>query len=213
MSVRFRRLRPLALALPLLLTACASVMPPTVSRQGPAAQQAAPPRAFHEAIDLSGRLSMHYQHNNNDEALHGNFAWRQDVTQTTVTLQSPLGQTIAVITTTPDGATLTQAGQPVKSAADVNTLTAETLGWPLPVADLRDWLQGFAIDRNGQRFAATPQNTDVTTQDGWQLRYVNWQNEDAPSSQERPKRIDLARYTEQAGEVSIRIAIDTWQAR
>ena len=184
--------------------------PPAAIRQGPA--QVAAPRNFHKAIDLGGRISVHYQRNNNDEALHGSFAWRQDTAQTTITLLSPLGQTIAIIAATSGGATLTQAGQPVKSAANVNMLTAEALGWPLPVADLRDWLQGFAIDRDGQRFTATPQNTDVTTQDGWQLRYVNWQNEAPPSSQEHPKRIDLARYTEQAGEVSIRIVIDTWQA-
>jgi outer membrane lipoprotein LolB len=29
----------------------------------------------------------------------------------------------------------------------------------------------------------------------------------------RPKRIDLQRATDQAGDVSLRIAIDTWQPR
>lgn len=209
MSLRFRQ-QCIVAALPLLLTACASMIPPAATRQEPV--QVTASRAFHETIDLGGRLSVYYQRNNNNEALHGSFAWRQDATQTTITLQSPLGQTIAIITATPGGATLTQAGHPVKSATDVNMLTAEMLGWPLPVADLRGWLQGFATDRDGQRFTATPRNTNVTTQDGWQLRYVNWQNETSSSPQERPKRIDLARYTEQAGDVSIRIVIDTWQA-
>lgn len=208
MRWRLRRQRVLTSVLPLLLAACASIMPPAAPPQGPA--QVLAPRAFHEAIDLGGRLSVHYQHNHRDEALHGSFAWSQDAAHTTITLLSPLGQTLAIITVMPGGATLMQAGQPAKSAVDVNTLTTDTLGWPLPVADLRNWLQGFAIDRDGQPFTATPQNTDVITQDGWQIRYANWQSEDPPSAQDRPKRIDLVRNTAQAGEVSIRIVIDTW---
>jgi len=104
-----------------------------------------------------------------------------------------------------------QTGKGPRSAADVEGLTADTLGWPLPVAGLRDWLQGFATDPAGQRLVATPANDTIVTREGWRLRYANWQS-DAAASTPHPKRIDLARSTEQAGEVSIRIVIDTWQA-
>jgi outer membrane lipoprotein LolB len=201
MMLRLARRPALALALPLLLAGCASLVPP------PAEPIPAAARSFHDSITLGGRLSVRYQGVRGEEALHGSFAWTQAPAQTNVTLLSPLGQTLAVIDVTPQGATLTQSGRPTRAAADVDTLTAAELGWPLPVAGLRDWLQGFAVDDAGRRFVATPQKSEVTTRDGWRIRYANWQS----GASIYPKRIDLARATAQAGDVSIRIVIDSWQ--
>lgn len=200
------RQRAVVLTLPALLAACAAIAP------SPAPQPAFAARDFHESIDIEGRISVRYQHDNKDEALHGSFTWNQNADKTAVTLLSPLGQTIALITTEPAGATLAQGGQPVRYASDVDALTAEALGWTLPVAGLRDWLQGFGTDHAGRRFTATPQAADVTTRDGWQIRYASWHDDGGASSPYRPKRIDLFRQTAQAGELSIRIVIDTWQA-
>jgi outer membrane lipoprotein LolB len=187
-------------ALPALLVACASIAPSPGNL--PQAQQK---RLFHETIELAGRLSVRYESARKEEAVHGSFAWTQTPARTVVTLLSPLGQTMAVIEATPDGATLTQAGQPPRSAGDVDTLTAHTLGWPLPVSGLRGWLQGFAIDASGHTFVASPENNEVVTSDGWRIRYANWREDASPG------RIDLTRHTEQAGQVSLRIVIDSWQ--
>jgi outer membrane lipoprotein LolB len=153
---------------------------------------------------------VRYQNNGREEAMHGSFMWSQNPSRTSVTLLSPLGQTIAVIDMTPDGASLTQGGQQVREAADVDALVADTLGWPLPISGLRQWLQGFAIDATGKRFTANSQATEVATRDGWRIRYAAWQDD---AVQTRPKRIDLERSTAQAGDVSIRIVIDNWQTR
>lgn len=191
-----------------LLAACASLAP-QAPPQAPAASASTPAvRPFHHTLDLSGRLSVQYQGERQPEALHGSFSWAQMPSRTVVTLLSPLGQTIAVINVSPQGASLSQGGQETRSAPNVDTLTADALGWPLPVAGLRDWLQGFAIDANGNRFVATPESSEVVTRDGWHIRYANWQQQNGYSL---PKRIDLARTTEQAGDVSIRIVIDSWQ--
>jgi outer membrane lipoprotein LolB len=203
MSKRSLRQHALFAVLSAALAGCASLNPPI-----PTTGHVQTARAFHAAIDLGGRLSVRYRNGDREEALHGNFNWSQTPAHTTVTLLSPLGQTMAVINVTPEGATLAQSGQPLRGAADVDDLTADTLGWPLPVAGLRDWLQGFALDAAGQRFVATPATSEVTTADGWRLRYPGWDNDAAAY---RPRRIDLARATEQAGDVSIRIVIDTWQ--
>jgi len=202
--MKFSRMRHWALALPFLLAGCASLAPPAVSPELAAA------RSYRDAIDLSGRLSVHYQNGGRDEALHGGFVWAQDPERTNITLLSPFGQTMAMIDVTPRGAILTQAGRPARAAADPDALAAQALGWPLPVAGLRNWLQGFGIDASGRHFVATPQAPDVATRDGWRIRYVDWQN-DGPQAPIRPKRIDLARSTQQAGDVSIRIVIDNWQ--
>jgi len=207
----FSLARLLAVALPLLLAGCASIAPPKPSSEH--AQTAGAGRPFFQAIELGGRLSVRYQGERAEEVLHGSFTWSQTPAHITVNLLSPLGQTMAIIDVTADGAILKQGGQPVRTAANVDALTADTLGWPLPVAGLREWLQGFALDRTGQRFIATPASSEVVTRDGWRVHYANWIDENPASPHNRPRRIDLVRTTEQAGNVSIRIVIDTWQPR
>lgn len=201
--------RPLASALlatglavlVILVTGCATVAPGTAA-SGPAA-----PAEARAAIDLKGRLSLRYQDNGKDEAVHGNFEWRQRPDRTGLTLLSPLGQIQAVIDIAPGVATLTRAGQPPQSAPDVDALLRDTLGWPLPVSGLRDWLQGSVVDAGGSTVRADPRSdAPIATRDGWQVRYVSWSEGDAP----HPKRIDLSRHTEQAGQVEVRIVIDEW---
>lgn len=192
---------PALAALCLTMSACATFGTPERTERPQASG-----RDLQQRLELSGRLSVRYQAQQKEEALHGSFNWSQTPERTSVTLLSPLGQTVAVIEAGPAGATMTQAGQPLRVAADVDTLTAEALGWPLPVAGMREWLQGVAIDSEGRRFAASPQAEEVMTSDGWRIRYSGW------GEGGRPRRIDLARHTEQAGEVSIRIVIDSWQA-
>lgn len=195
-----------AYAATLLLAGCAAA---PRHREGVPANQT--PGIYHEAIDIGGRLSVQYQRNGHDESLHGGFEWEQTPQQTAITLRSPLGQTMATIEITPQSSTLRQSGKPPRTAADVDTLIRGELGWPLPVSGLRNWLQGFATDADNHPFIASPQGPDsVLTQDGWHIRYAAWQDGDA-SSPPRPKRIDLSRATEEAGDVSIRIAIDDWQ--
>jgi|GEM_PF-107574 len=198
-------------ALPCMLLGCAAIAPP---RSGmPAAAQAQTHRTYHPSIDLGGRLSVRYQQNGKEEAVHGNFTWTQTPDRTLVTLLSPLGQTMAKIEIMPDRSILMQPGQPVRSAADVDALTAETLGWPLPISGLREWLQGFATGTDGLRFAASPINgkADTVTSEGWKLHYVSWQDDAQTPADNHPRRIDLERSTAQAGEVALRIVIDSWQ--
>ncbi len=171
-------------------------------------------RQYHQLIDLSGRLSARYEQNSKEQAIHCNFTWSQNATETIVTLLSPLGQILATINISADQATLAQAGQPIRSASNVDALTLQTLGWPLPIAGLSDWLQGSGRNDSGQCFVATPATDryNVTTDDNWRLQYTNWQiRSDAADSY--PKRIDLVRNANQAGDVAIRIVIDSRHPR
>jgi outer membrane lipoprotein LolB len=197
----------LCFSLVLLLAGCAGLGPSTDYTQRPTS-------TYRDTIDLDGRLSVQYQQNGSNEALHGNFSWSQTPQRTVVTLSSPLGQTLAVIEVTPDMSILKQNGQAPRMAADPDSLTELALGWPLPVAGMRYWLQGIATDANGHRFVASGQSDaseTVHTQDGWQIRYVSWQDDEKSPASSHPKRIDLTRKTQQAGDVSIRLVIDNWQ--
>lgn len=191
------------LLLCVLTAGCASMKPPTV----PLGLEMRQP---YSEIDLGGRLSVKYQRDGKDEAIHGSFLWSQHGSHTRVTLLSPLGQTLAVIDIEPGAATLTQAGQAIRRAADPNQLAAEALGWPLPVAGLRDWLQGNAIIDSGKRVQASPSRADeIITADGWRLQYPVWDT--AGPGMPHPKRVDVARTTSEAGEVALKIVIDSWQ--
>lgn len=200
---RLYRSAACVLALPLWLGGCASIAPPA-----PASGMTMPTRTYQDSIELGGRLSVRYQQNGSEQAVHGSFSWSQTPDHTHVVLASPLGQTMAEIDVTAATATLMQANQPPRIAADVDALATETLGWPLPVAGLRDWLQGFVAGPNGAR-RTVPATPDATLEsDGWRIRYGSWQQDGTAPPQ--PKRLDLERDSS-TGPVAIRIVIDTRQ--
>jgi len=194
-----------ALALSVLAVGCADVVQ---DQREPIAASAT--RACHDHIKIAGRFSAKYQKDGADEAVHGSFEWVQSGKNASLTLLSPLGQTVATIDITPSAATLTPAGQPPRMATDADALAAASLGWPLPVSGLGNWLQGCALDAQGRRFVANLERNRVTTPDGWHIEYQVW--EDEASAARRPKRIDLTRAGDgAAAEVSLRLVIDTWQ--
>jgi outer membrane lipoprotein LolB len=188
------------LAIAAALSGCATTTPTASLSHAPVA-------GYRDSIDLTGHLAVHYQHDGQPQNLNGNFIWTQRPGRVDVSLISPLGQTLATIAVTPQQATLTQAGREPVVAEDVDRLTARTLGWSLPVSGLREWLQGHAIDASGKPFTASPANSNVTTRDGWRLRFVKWQDE--TGAHPAPRVIDAQRSTTSINdELSIQIAID-----
>lgn len=193
-------IRPLLLAIALsTLAGCATT--PSAPRSS------ASVAAYQDNIALAGGIFINYTRDGKKEPLNGSFTWQQTKTNTDVSLISPTGQTVAVINVVPGRATLTESGKPPKTAPDLDTLTTQTLGWTLPVSGLRDWLQGYATDRDGKRFVASPSNDNVITRDGWKLEYVSWQDDGAAVPQ--PKRIDATRIVlgEAVDDMQIRIVI------
>jgi outer membrane lipoprotein LolB len=205
----------------LALSGCAGLAPLRTPAEGATAtaqsaqtgQATQPTRRFHPVIEISGRLSLRYDRNGSEQAIDGKFSWNQARDETRITLLTPFGQTLATIEITPAGSVLRQANQPPRTEANVDALTASTLGWPLPVAGLRDWLQGFAVDERGTPYVAAENATGdaayVKTADGWLIHYPVWEPD--ATALARPKRIDLQRQTSQAGKVALRIVIDQWQ--
>ena len=192
----------------LSLSACSTLTSPFSSGAAPSGQSVAP---YREQVELTGRLNVVYQKDDKPESATVNFNWQQTAQRTDVTLYSPVGSTLATIAVTPQQAVLTQSGKAPRSAPDVDTLSAQMLGWSLPVSGLRDWLQGYAVSADGKRFVASPSNDSVTTRDGWRLRYVSWQDVDEkiPGALPQPRRIDAERNASaQADAVSLRIVLD-----
>ncbi len=201
-----RRLLPALLAA-LALAACGSLP----QRQAAPSPHEVAPAPYQAALALSGRLSINFSRDGKQETLSGKFDWRQAPGHIDVMLASPLGQTLATISVEPGRASLTEAGKPTRVAADLDSLSAQTLGWALPVAGLSEWLQGYATAADGSRFIASPARDSVTTRDGWRLRYVSWQEagEGAAATVAQPRRIDLEHPPSgQFDEMQIRIVLD-----
>ncbi|OEZ77792.1 outer-membrane lipoprotein LolB precursor [Janthinobacterium sp. HH104] len=200
-------------ALCLSLSACSTLSSPFASSVAPSGQSVAP---YREQVELTGRLNVVYQKDDKPESATVNFNWQQTAQRTDVTLYSPVGSTLATIAVTPQQAVLTQSGKAPRSAPDVDALSAQMLGWSLPVSGLRDWLQGHAVGADGKRFVASPANDSVTTKDGWRLRYVSWQDasDNTPGALPQPRRIDAERNASaQADAVSLRIVLDAPSAQ
>jgi outer membrane lipoprotein LolB len=191
--------------IPLLLAAALAGCAMTPER--PADQAPSGPVApYADTIELAGKLSVSYTKDGQQESLHGRFEWQQSAQRTDVTIQGPLGQTVAQIAVTPQQATLKEGNKPLRTADSIDALSAQALGWTLPVSGLREWLQGYATAADGSRFRASPQHATVTTADGWRLSYVSWH--DGPGAP-KPKRIDVERgATGRIDAMTIQVVLD-----
>ena len=198
-------IRRLSLAiLAVALAGCATTAPQSSGATSAAASAVAP---YRDTIELSGRLQVTYQKDGQPGSTNGGFEWSQRPGQVDVAFLNPLKQTVATISVTPQGATLTEAGRAPRTAQDIDTLTAQALGWSLPVSGLRDWLQGYATAAGGKRFVASPANNNVVTQDGWRLRFVSWQA--GANGTQMPRNIVAERDAgANGGDLAIQIILD-----
>jgi len=186
--------RAVAAAGAVVLCACA---PALTERPAPASTLA--PRAA--AFELTGRLSA--RHGNN--ALSANFRWTHDAQRDELDLSSPLGQTIARLSSDASGVRLQTPDGRVETAGDWAALTTRALGWPLPVEGLAFWIQG--MPRDGVP-AAVERASDgmpaALRQDGWSVVYQAFER--GSDGLSRPKRLTL-----DYAEVELRIAVDSWR--
>jgi outer membrane lipoprotein LolB len=113
---------------------------------------------------------------------------------------------------TPQSATLTQSGRAPQRAADIDGLTRQALGWSLPVAGLRDWLQGYAARCRRQALRRLAGQQQRVHQDGWRLRFAEWQDGPKGSSGAIPRIISAERAaTATSDELAIKIVVDPVQ--
>ena len=125
-------------------------------------------------------------------------------------LVSPLGQTLAIITATPSGATLDLPNEAPRNAPEVDSLMEQALGFSLPVSGMRDWLHGRAAPGTPSNITRDANGRpDTLRQSGWTVRYLAWQDtpENATPTTTLPRRIDMARDGNESP-LSVRLVID-----
>lgn len=158
-----------------------------------------------------GRFSARYTQNNTEQSAVGSFLWRERGADVQLELMSPLGQTLAIVSQSNQGATLELPNQPPRRAPEVDTLMQDALGFSLPVSGLRDWLRARPAPGTPARVARDAQSRPETIeQNGWTVRYVAWADDgnNTDGAKATIRRLDLDRQHGANGPLSVRLVLD-----
>ena len=150
------------------------------------------------AFEVSGRIAVRY----NGQADSGNFSWQHGLGQDRLSLETPLGQTLAELSRDPAGVRLDMADGRQFRAAAVEPLSAEVLGWELPLSGLQYWIRGVGNAANGSAdVSGVEPGSYRLSQQGWQIDYPEFSGPPAV-----PSRLVLKRPG-----LEIRLAIHEWK--
>ncbi|MFC3626356.1 lipoprotein insertase outer membrane protein LolB [Vogesella amnigena] len=142
------------------------------------------------AFNTYGRLAVNYQ----GKGHVASFDWQHTAASDQLNVKTPIGTTVASLSRDANGVRLLADGQE-RQAGDVETLTEETLGWPLPLSNLAWWARGLAAPGTGAQTAAD----GSLQQQGWLIRH----SKDAETH--LPRRLELERDG-----LSIRLVFSGW---
>ena len=183
-----------AVGVVLLLAGCASA--PLAPQGG-----AMPARDALDAFAIEGRFTLRQQ----QTSYSGRLSWRHAAGAAysgegdEVLLASPFGQGIAQITAGAAGAQLTTSDGTVYTANDSEQLTRDVLGYPLPLAQLADWLRA----RGRGEFSRDAAGRPLRLLDAdWRIDYEY----DSDDAQALPARL----FAQRADGVELRLRIDEW---
>jgi outer membrane lipoprotein LolB len=172
---------------------------------GPSTSNAATELSAQTSRAYHGRFAVQYDDQNGQQRnAYGNFDWQENGDTVTLQLRSPLGQTLAVVTSSPAAATLELPNRHPLTADNVSTLMQNALGFALPVEGLRYWLQPSPAPTSRAQTVPDPQHESrlkEIRQDGWTIDYLAYA--DAPAT--GVKRINLTR---QQPPLDIKLVLD-----
>jgi outer membrane lipoprotein LolB len=140
-----------------------------------------------------GRFAIQYiDRYGKERNVYGNFDWQEHGNTITLQLLTPLGQTLAVVTSSAALATLELPNREPASADNVAILMQNALGFALPVEGLRYWLRPLPSPTSRAITVTDPQHETrlkEIDQDGWTINYIAYA--DAPAT--GIKRLNLTR--------------------
>lgn len=147
-----------------------------------------------------GRFSARIE----EEAFVASFDWQHTPQHDSIELISPLGTRVALLERNAQEVIIRQgeAENATWRGQDLQKLTQDALGFPLPVNGLIYWIRGAPMPQINAGITRDAQGRlEQLRQDGWEMSYRY-----AQSDASRPLQID-ARYGET---ISLRIRIDEW---
>lgn len=185
--------RPLAYLCCLFLSACALL-------QRPAEIPPRPAREAVSAFSLEGRLAVRQ----GDRPAQAGIEWEHRPGWDRVFLTGPLGQGLAELEQTADGARMTTADQKRFTAPDASRLARDLLGFELPLERLPEVVVG-QVDTQTRDALGRPERALSA---GWQVRYLRYESDDPRAL---PSLIELHRDRQGDDEaLELRLKIDQW---
>jgi outer membrane lipoprotein LolB len=149
-------------------------------------------------FSLSGRLSIR----DGQRIEIATLRWERTSSEESLTLGSPLGTTVARLWAGQDGIARLKTADREASAANLEALTADALGTPVPLQALGWWIQGLDGRTGG---ASRSPTGSLFTHEGWDISI-----EEFPLSSTAPV---ARRIVARRGEVTLRLVIDAWEPR
>lgn len=198
-----------ALALPLILAACAgrTVRPELPPEQVAAAEarQLAREHGLRMQPDwsMTGRIAVA----TDGKGGSGRIEWEQSGPRFEVSLSAPVTRQSWRLTGESDNALLEGLEGGPRSGADARFLLLEATGWDIPVVSLSDWLRGLrAPNEDPAQITYGADGLPIRiNQAGWQIDYT-WPDADADADAAmRPVRVDAHRDS-----ARVRLIIDEW---
>lgn len=177
----------------LFLSACVSVPKPPAPVWDTAAREAV--LASHPDWRFDGRVA--YSHLGKGGSAQ--IVWQQNAERADIHLTAPLALGSVRIRLTPDSAQILDADGQLSLEGAPDDVFMRILNTPVPKSGFSAGLRAYwpeAPELTGAAMAG------AVTVDGWQWRYLEWQE----SPVRLPKKIELRR-----GETRLRILIDAWQ--
>lgn len=199
-----RYIRPCLAASVILLAACAPTRP-TVHREGDVVTMSQQAQREHDLADtshwtLQGKLSVA----TDKDSGSGSLTWHQDGDRYDFTVRAPVTGRSFRLTGGPDGAELDGLDGGTRRGRDAETLMAQTVGWQIPMAELKRWVLGLRADTGPAdiRFGDDKLPSQLV-QDGWTVEYKAW---DASRQPAMPSKV----FAEKPP-YKVRLAIESWQ--
>lgn len=169
MLVQINNLKNLLLSISVFsLVGCASFYDKTVDQ--PASYHA--PQVVDQSYNIDGRFSIIAQ----DKNYYGNFTWAHENDFDKLALNSPLGNSVAVISVESGIATL-QTKDGAYTGSNLDGLLKERMGFTLPLAYLHYWVQGIPLPD----YPVENKLTSGFQQFGWNIEYLEWADSNHPS--------------------------------
>lgn len=151
-----------------------------------------------DAFELQGRLSA----TDSERGASGQVTWSHSPMRDEWTLFSPLGQIIAQMTSTPQGAVLRSADGRTVEAESAEAMLPDLLGVSVPLTGLSYWVQGVVRPRARIMRTDSSGRPERVSDAGWIIDYTEYATDrsDAPV-----RRMEASR-----GDARVRLILDQW---
>lgn len=146
----------------------------------------------------AGRFSLQTEVYGQADRNSGNFKFSVSKNASELSLYGPLGIAVAEIYEDNRIARLKRADEPTVTADNVEELMVKTVGFPIPVRELSEWLNGRPIPGKDFRMIERSDNLEKFSQGGWLVSVFK--------NSERPVKIEI-RNAEPTSDLSVKLIL------